>query len=582
MKIKTHSLVLSLVLALLLLQTGPLSAQPSPSLDLEVDPATASAALWSAWTESRFVQTPAPCLKHEELMESLDALHRRHPDVIALQEIGSSVQGRAIQMMTLGRGAQRVLLWSQMHGDEPSATPSLLDIANYLATNSHRPEVERILGELTLLMIPMLNPDGAEVYQRRNAQVIDVNRDALNLATPEGRILERIRDQYEPVLGFNLHDQNRRHTVGETGVLASNALLAVTGDAANTLTPGRLLAKKACSAIVEALAPYRPGGMARYDETWSPRSFGDNITAWGTPVVLIESGAVLPGTSFDELTRLNFVAILTVLHDLAHGTLEGHDPEIYQNLPEDVLGPFTDVALRGGSIWQPGSGIPYRSDLTFDRHPSDQHLAGCAPDERIGSTITEIGDGRRRVASTEIDTTGQLIVPPLRGRIDGWQGAGWLQPDNLEVLASAGVGEIAWVLPASRMAEAESLLRELNTSGLRVSVVADGTNVPWLNLREDPPASTALKTGRSWKDRLRLVVEQTALEPLLAMSESDLQIALWAGATPQAPLLRPGAAASFLLLDRHSGGVSLQETEILAVWLNGQPIEFTLPMGATQ
>jgi hypothetical protein len=66
------------------------------------------------------------------------------------------------------------------------------------------------------------------------------------------------------------------------------------------------------------------------------------------------------------------------------------------------------------------------------------------------------------------------------------------------------------------------------------------------------------------------------------MSESDLQIALWASATPQAPLLRPGAAASFLLLDRHSGGVSLQETEILAVWLNGQPIEFTLPMGATQ
>ncbi|MBZ0112399.1 MAG: hypothetical protein K8J08_08070 [Thermoanaerobaculia bacterium] len=581
MKIKTlslgSSLGLLLIPALALSFTSTLGAQAS-NLTLETETETETGAeaetidLWSAWTENRFVQTPAPCLKHEELVTSLDALHRRHPDAIALQEIGRSVQGRAIQMMTLGQGAHRVLLWSQMHGDEPSATPALLDIAHYLAANSERPEVARILSELTLLMIPMLNPDGAEVYQRRNAQVIDVNRDALNLATPEGRILERIRKQYEPMLGFNLHDQNRRHTVGETGVLASNALLAVTGDADNTLTPGRLLAKKACSAIVEALAPYRPGGMARYDETWSPRSFGDNITAWGTPVVLIESGAVLPGTSFDELTRLNFVAILTVLHDLAHGTLEGHDPEIYQNLPEDVLGPFTDVALRGGSIWQPGSGEPYRSDLTFDVQRSDRQAAGCAPDEEIGSAITEIGDGRRRVASTEIDAADQLIVPLLRGRIDGWEGSNWFQPQYLRVLASAGIGEIAWMVPENRRAAAELLLREVDTAGLRVSAVTDGTNVPWLDLQDTPPALAALGAGASWEDRLRLVLAPLALDPLLAMSAADLQVALWGEVPPQTPPLRPGAVASFLVLDAGSDGVSLGESKLRSVWLNGQPI----------
>ena len=88
-------------------------------------------------------------------------------------------------------------------------------------------------------MIPMLNPEGAEAYQRRNAQGIDIKRDALRLATPEGRLLKRIRDEYNPILGFNLHDQDRRTAVGNTGHVANIAVLSVSGDAENTLTPGR-------------------------------------------------------------------------------------------------------------------------------------------------------------------------------------------------------------------------------------------------------------------------------------------------------------------------------------------------------
>ena len=75
--------------------------------------------------------------------------------------------------------------------------------------------------------------------------------------------------------------------------------------------------------IFQALEPFMPGGIARYDEDWSPRAFGDNITAWGTPVVLIESGGLPPGRELSELTRLNFVALLTVLHDLAKDDLAG-------------------------------------------------------------------------------------------------------------------------------------------------------------------------------------------------------------------------------------------------------------------
>ena len=83
--------------------------------------------------------------------------------------------------------------------------------------------------------------------------------------------------------------------MGETGRLATVALLAVAGDPEGTLTPGRARARRVCAAIVRMLEPFVPGGIARYDEDWNPRAFGDNITAWGTPVVLIESGGRPPG-----------------------------------------------------------------------------------------------------------------------------------------------------------------------------------------------------------------------------------------------------------------------------------------------
>ena len=201
------------------------------------------------------------------------------------------------------------MLWSQMHGDEPSATPALLDVVSTLL-GIDAPEHRLILERLTLLVVPMLNPDGASRYTRRNSQAIDINRDALHLATPEGRLLKELRDRFQPELGFNLHDQNRRTTVGETGVLATIALLAVSGDPQGTLTPGRARAKRVCSKLARTLAPFVPGGIARYDEDWNPRAFGDNITAWGTPVVLIESGGVPTGRSYADLTRLNYVGAL--------------------------------------------------------------------------------------------------------------------------------------------------------------------------------------------------------------------------------------------------------------------------------
>ena len=89
--------------------------------------------------------------------------------------------------MEWGKGKTKVFLWSQMHGDEPTATSALIDMFAFLQKNRGKIGwVKKFEETLTIRAVPMLNPDGSELFQRRNLQSIDINRDALDLKTPEG------------------------------------------------------------------------------------------------------------------------------------------------------------------------------------------------------------------------------------------------------------------------------------------------------------------------------------------------------------------------------------------------------------
>jgi hypothetical protein len=534
---------------------------------LAASPGFTPQALWDAWPDRRFVATPAPCLRHGELVERLRALEERHRGRLSLEEVGRSVQGRSIHLATLGSGPRRVLLWSQMHGDEPSATPALLDLADTLL-GSDAPEARAILEAFTLHLVPMLNPDGAERYARRNAQGIDVNRDALHLSTPEGRLLKALRDRLSPEIGFNLHDQNRRTTVGDTGVLATISLLAVSGDAAGTLTPGRARAKRACSAIARVLAPFVPGGIGRYDEDWNPRAFGDNVTAWGTPVVLIESGGLMPGRPLGDLTRLNYVALLSVLLALAKDDLAAETADLYEGLLRNDDGYWTDVLLAGGRVWQPGAGEPYRADVAFDVLDDDPLVARCAePGWPGASRIRELGDGRLLGAARRVDVTDRLLAPALAASVRGLAARAWLDAARLDAIGRLGVAALRWhVAPADRpaaLAHAAPLARPGRPA---VEVVDEGAAARFLEVAGPPapPASPSLEaaldalTARSWRARV-------AGRPLADLL-SDLS-----GWGSVDPVLGPDARASILVLrQRGESALEAASLDLEAAFLDGR------------
>ena len=49
--------------------------------------------LWEAWPSRRFVPTPAPCLRHTELVERLRSLEARHAGRLALELLDCTARG---------------------------------------------------------------------------------------------------------------------------------------------------------------------------------------------------------------------------------------------------------------------------------------------------------------------------------------------------------------------------------------------------------------------------------------------------------------------------------------------------------
>src|SRR6187549_704192 len=63
-----------------------------------------------------------PLVDHKEVVRRLTDVVSGTPDLFTLEKIGESVEGRAINYVKTGNGPFGVVLWSQMHGDEATAT----------------------------------------------------------------------------------------------------------------------------------------------------------------------------------------------------------------------------------------------------------------------------------------------------------------------------------------------------------------------------------------------------------------------------------------------------------------------------
>ena len=320
--------------------------------------------------------------------------------VVSMRVAGTSAEGRDIRHLTFGRGPTQVLLWSQMHGNESTASMALADITRYFHDAPDHPLARRIAEGSTVHMIPMLNPDGAERFQRRNAQGIDVNRDARRLQTPEGQLLKAVRDQIEPDFGFNLHDQGAAVRVGRSDRGVAIALLAPAFDAGRGVDDKRRRAMQVATLLIEAMDPLVGDHVAKYDDTFNPRAFGDLMGAWGASTILIESGAWDGDPQKQHLRETNFVGFLTALDAIATGRYVQYDPNVYENLEYNGRR-VTDLLITGGTVAVPG--IP-----TLE---ADVLVNYDLPLLKQDGVVADIGDMGETEAQDTLSVDGLYLIP---------------------------------------------------------------------------------------------------------------------------------------------------------------------------
>ena len=89
--------------------------------------------------------------------------------------------------------------------------------------------------------------------------------------------------------------------MGDTERGTAIALLAPAYNEAREVDPIRQRAIEVAVVIQSVLDPYIAGYMAKWDDTFNPRAFGDLTAAAGVSTILIESGGVEGDVQMQQL-----------------------------------------------------------------------------------------------------------------------------------------------------------------------------------------------------------------------------------------------------------------------------------------
>jgi len=341
--------------------------------------------------------------KHSDIVKLISNLKKNK--IFEVNVVGKSVEGREIYLLSIGSGKKKIFLWSQMHGDEPTATMALFDIFNFFSDTINYQDIKKqILSNTKIYFMPMVNPDGAEVFKRRNALSIDLNRDANRLQTPEAKTLMSVFDSLKADFGFNLHDQNHRYTAGNTFKSAAISFLAPPINYEKQVDLVRLNAIKLIGSLFKMLSRYVPGHIAKYSDDYEPRAFGDTFQKKGTSTILVESGGWQNDPEKQFLRKLNFILLLSAIKQISENSFQNISEAIYESIPFNEEKLF-DVVLRNLTMYKNGNEIKVDIGINFE-----EILTSDKKNLYRKASIEDIGDLSVYYGYTDVDLNGYELA----------------------------------------------------------------------------------------------------------------------------------------------------------------------------
>ncbi len=296
--------------------------------------------------------------------------------------IGQSVLGKPIYKYELGTGKTKVLLWSQMHGNESTTTKSLFDFLNLLNSNSDL--AKNLLSEFSFCCLPMLNPDGALLYTRENANNIDLNRDAQNLTQPESKLLRSVFENFKPDYCYNLHDQRTIYGVGKDNIKpATVSFLAPAYNENRDINEGRAKAIKVIVAMNNILQKFIPNQVGRFDDSFNINCVGDTFQFLNVPTILIEAGHFQVDYDRELPRKFVFIALVEGLKKIYENDIVSNKIEDYMNIPHNKIC-FYDFIYKNVKINYDNNKIITNFALQFKEEIIDNQLVFNAYTAAIG------------------------------------------------------------------------------------------------------------------------------------------------------------------------------------------------------
>ena len=346
--------------------------------------------------QSLFLKHKEPLLSHRYITNKhIEPLLDKLAGDLDVEIIGLSVLNSPIYGVQLGRGKKKVLMWSQMHGNESTTTKALFDLLNTLKSK----DLKYILEACTLCVIPILNPDGAEAYTRLNANLVDLNRDAQNLSQPESRVLREVFNEFKPDFCFNLHGQRTIFSAGSVNKSAVVSFLSPAQDETCKITPNRKVAMTLIGVINDNLQAIIPGQVGVYDDAFNLNCVGDTFQSENVPTILFEAGHFNNDYEREYTRELIYISYISVLDYISKVEELGIDDyDAYLTIPENEKC-FYDIIIRNSKLIVDSKeslsdiGIQYQEKL----------IDGCI---EFIPKVVEIGKLDKKFGHREIDAKG--------------------------------------------------------------------------------------------------------------------------------------------------------------------------------
>lgn len=268
-------------------------------------------------------------------LESIEPLLKKMNANNQLTIIGKSVLEKPIYRYQIGEGKVKILLWSQMHGNESTTTKGLFDFLNLL--NSGTEFAKQLLSTFSFYCIPMLNPDGAKSYTRVNANEVDLNRDSQDLSQPESKVLRAAFESFKPDYCYNLHDQRTIFGVGSTAKPATMSFLAPSYNEEREVNESRLKAINLIAGINAVLQKYIPNQIGRFDDSFNINCIGDTFQYLGATTLLFEAGHFPEDYDREKTRKYVFMALVSSFAILSENDIVDNRIDNYLSIPQNKV-----------------------------------------------------------------------------------------------------------------------------------------------------------------------------------------------------------------------------------------------------